>query len=85
MSVVTPVEGSLTLGRICKAYLVSIGDLDLLAALFVLDMRGFGVILGMNLLSTFQDRLDSFEKTVTFSIPGESPFQFQYDSLEDAF
>lgn len=55
------------------------------ADLIVLMMNQFDVILGMDWLYKFHAKIDFFEKTVTFDIPGEKLFQFRCDLIENSW
>ncbi|XP_058075840.1 uncharacterized protein LOC131224339 [Magnolia sinica] len=74
--IATPIGSSVVLNQICRSCPVMVGDSVLLADLIVLDMQEFDVILGMDWLASFHAKLDCFEKTVTFSIPGRPRLQF---------
>ena len=47
------------------------------AELVVVNIKGFDVILGMDWLAKYHASVDCFEKTVSFNIPGQTPFTFK--------
>ena len=52
-----------------KSFAVGIKGHHLLADLMVLNMKDFGVILGIDWLATYHALVDSFVKRMTFQIP----------------
>ena len=46
--------------QVCKGYVLCIGEHELIVDLIALDFKGYDVIFGMDLLSTFQAVMDCF-------------------------
>ena len=53
-----------------------IGEHELIVDLIALDLKGYDVIFGMDLLSTFRAVMDCFRKRITLQLPGGGSFQF---------
>ena len=62
--------------RVCKGYVLRIGEHELIVDLVALDLKGHDVIFRMNLLSAFRAVMDCFRKRITFQLPGGVVFSF---------
>ena len=56
--------------------MLRIGEQELIVDLIALDLKGYDVIFGMNLLSTFRAVMDCFRKRITLQLPGGVVFNF---------
>lgn len=65
----TLVGDSLVMDRVYKSCLVTFWEYDTQTNIIVLDMVDFGMILGMDLLSTYHVVLDCFSKINTLAMP----------------
>ena len=59
--------------------MIRIGEHELIVDLVALDLKGYDVIFGMNLLSTFLAVMDCFCKRITFQLPRGVVFSFIND------
>ena len=59
--------------------MLHIGEHELIVELVALDLKGYDVIFGMNLLSTFRVVMDCFRKRITFQLPRGVVFSFVND------
>ena len=74
-----PMGEQLGTSRVCKGCVLHIGEHKLIVELVALDLKGYDVIFGMNLLSTFRVVMDCFRKRITFQLPGGVVFSFIND------
>lgn len=65
--------------RTCK---VSVGDMDSLADLMILEMLDLNIILGMDWLESWHATLDCRNKMIKFGMPDEPAFAIQGDKIE---
>ena len=77
LNAVSPLGATVKLGKVCKDCTLTLEDKNLLAELIVLPMKEFDVILGFDWLTKYHAKLDCVSKTITFSVPGNVPFNFQ--------
>ena len=56
--------------------MLRIGEHELIVDFIVLDLKGYDVIFGMDLLSTFRAVMDCFRKRITLQLPGGVVFSF---------
>ncbi|XP_059658489.1 uncharacterized protein LOC132304787 [Cornus florida] len=82
LSITTPLGSTTTLDRICRACLVTIGELEYPIDLIVLRMRDFDVILGMDWLARYHAQLDCHERIIVFSVPGQLPSRYKCGEFE---
>ena len=66
LNVDLPTGEQLGTNRVYKSYVLRIGDHELIMDLVALDLKGYDVIFGMNLLFTFSAVMDCFRKRITF-------------------
>ncbi|XP_039118126.1 uncharacterized protein LOC120254039 [Dioscorea cayenensis subsp. rotundata] len=76
LSVATPVGDALVISKVCVNCPVVFDNHMLLADLYVMSMKDFDVILGMDWLSSTHVVVDCHRKRVDFRIPGETDFSF---------
>ena len=50
--------------------MLRIGEHELIVDLIALDLKGYDIIFGMDLLSTFRAVMDCFRKRITLQLPG---------------
>lgn len=65
--------------RVCRGYVLRIGEHELIVDLVALDIKGYDVIFEMNYLSTFRVVIDCFRKRISFHLPGRVVFTFMND------
>ncbi|XP_059635261.1 uncharacterized protein LOC132277416 [Cornus florida] len=75
----TPVEGSVTLGRVYQGCSIMIIRRVLEFKLILLKMTGFDIILGMDWLSSFRAVIDCFRGRVSVCTPNGDCFCFMGD------
>ena len=66
LTVDLPTGEQLGTNRVCKGCVLRIGEHELIVDLIALEMKGYDVIFGMNLLSIFRAVMDCFRKRITF-------------------
>ena len=66
LNVDLPMGEHLGTSRVCKGYVLHIEEHEMIADLVALDLKGYDVIFGMSLLSTFWAVMDCFCKRITF-------------------
>ena len=76
LNVVSPLGVSVKLGKVCKDCPLKLKDQNLPADLIVLSMKEFDVILGIDWLTKYHAKLDCVSKSISFSTPRSSPFNF---------
>ncbi|XP_026400613.1 uncharacterized protein LOC113296522 [Papaver somniferum] len=74
LSVMSPLGKTTLIDRIVRGCNVQLGSLDFPTDLYVLDMVGFDVILGIYWLSSYHAMLDCQGKSLVFSIPENQGF-----------
>ena len=62
LNVYLPTGEKLGTSQVCKGCVLHIGEHELIVDLIALDLEGYEVIFGMNLLSTFRAVMDCFRK-----------------------
>ena len=85
LNAASPLGVSVKLSKVCKDCPLTLEGRNLPANLIVLSMREFDAILGIDWLTKFHAKLDCVSKSISFSVPGSLPFNFQCDPLSDAF
>ena len=79
MNVDLPMGEQLGTSQVCKGCVLRIGEHELIVDLITLDLKGYGVIFGMDLLSTFRAIMDCFRKRITLRLLGWVVFSFIND------
>ena len=79
LNVALPTREQLGTSRVCKGYMLHIGEYELIVDLVALDLKGYDFIFRMNLLSTFRAVMDCFRKRITFQLPRGVVFSFIND------
>ena len=85
LNAVSPLGIAVKLGKVCRDCPLVLEDRNLPADLVVLSMREFDAILGIDWLTKFHAKMDCVSKSITFSVPGSLPFNFQCNPFCDAF
>ena len=65
LNVDLPTGEQLGISQVCKGCVIRIGEHELIVDLIALDLKGYDVIFGMDLLSTFRAMMDCFRKQIT--------------------
>ena len=81
LDVETPI-GRTVIDRMVAEVLISIGGHDFSLQPFVMDMRTFDVILGMDWLTTYQDHVDCIQRTVSLVHTSGTSELFQGSRLD---
>ena len=71
-----------TVDRLVAEVFVSIGGHDFVLRPYVMDMRSFDAILGMDWLTTYQAHVDCIQRTVSLVHPSCTPVLFQGSRLD---
>ena len=79
LNVNLPTGEQLGTSQVCKGCVLRIGEHKLIVDLIALDLKGYDVIFGMDLLSTFRAVMDCFRKRITLQLPGGVVFSFIND------
>ena len=79
LNVDLPTGEQLGTSQVCKGCVLRIGEYELIVDLLALDLKGYDVIFGMDLLSTFRAVMDCFRKRITLQLPGGEVFSFIND------
>ena len=66
MNIVSPLEVSVKLSKVCKDCPLTLEDRNLPANLIVLSMKEFDTILGVDWLTKFHAKLDCVSKSIPF-------------------
>ena len=79
LNVDLPMGEQLGSSRVYKSCVLRIEENELIVDLVALDLKGYDVIIRMNLLSTFQVVMNCFRKQITFQLLGGVVFSFIND------
>ena len=73
-------NGIITTSRVCRSYPVVICGREFSANMFMINIGGYDVILGMTWLSKYHAVIDCRNKSIIFQIPHQPEFQFVGES-----
>ena len=76
LNVNLPTGEQLGTSQVCKGCVLRISEHELIVDLIALDLKGYDVIFGMDLLSTFRAVMDCFRKGITLQLLGGVVFSF---------
>ena len=69
LNVDLPTGEQLGTSQVCNGCVLRIGKHELIMDLITLDLKGYDVIIEMDLLSTFRAVMDCFRKRITLQLP----------------
>lgn len=75
-------NGIISTCKVCKAYKVKICGRKLEVDIFVINTRGYDVILDMTWINKYHAGIDCKDKSITFKIPQQPEFKFVNESDE---
>ena len=85
LNAVSPLGVTVKLGKVCKDYPLTLENRNFSSDLILLSMSEFDVFLGIDWLTKYGAILDCDSKPITFMMPRELSFKFQYEQTYDAF
>ena len=85
LNVISPLEVSVRLGKVCKDCTLNLENRNLPIDLIVLSIKEFDVILGIDWLMKYHAKMDCVRKMITFALPRSQRFDFQYKPWSDTF